>query len=122
MEDEKKTVGRDTSEPIRSGRSCKTSASGSNDQGTENPPASTVGNVKNPKEETPRKFLLTFRADGYRKKKIYITCTEAELHGCKEQWAMLLEEQMGRGPWVCTDVREATGATTSTTGRGGDSG
>lgn len=76
----------------------------------------------NPKEETPKKFLLTFRTEGYRKKQIYATCTESELQGCKEQWAMLLEEQSGRGPWVCTDIREATGATTSTTGRDGDSG
>ena len=43
MENEKKPVGRDTSEPIRSGRSCKTSASGSNDQGTENPPGFSRG-------------------------------------------------------------------------------
>lgn len=72
--------------------------------------------MTNPKEETPQKFLLTFRTDGYRKKKIYVTCTESELQGEKERWSMRLEEQTGKGPWVCTDVREAD-KTTSTTGR-----
>ena len=45
MKDEKKTVGRDAPEPKRSGRSRKTSASGSGDLRTENPPASAVGSV-----------------------------------------------------------------------------
>lgn len=68
----------------------------------------------NPKEETPQKFLLTFRTDGYRKKKIYVTCTEAELQGEKERWSMRLEEQTGKGPWTCTDIREAAGVTSTT--------
>lgn len=67
----------------------------------------------NPKEETPQKFLLTFRTDGYRKKKIYVTCTGAELQGEKEHWSMRLEEQTGKGPWTCTDIREAAGATST---------
>ena len=46
MENEKKPVGRDTPEPIRSGRSCKTSESGSNGQRTENPPDLSVGMSK----------------------------------------------------------------------------
>lgn len=37
MEDEKKTVGRDASEPKRSGRQCKTSELGGRSQRTENP-------------------------------------------------------------------------------------
>ena len=77
--------------------------------------------MTNPKEETPQKFLLTFRADGYRKKKIYVTCTEAELQGEKERWSMRLEEQTGKGPWTCTDIREAE-KTTSTKGREADGG
>lgn len=76
----------------------------------------------NPKGETPKKFLLTFRTEGYRRKRIYATCTEGELQGRKEEWAVLLEEQTGRGPWICTDIRDVTGETTSTTGKDGESG
>ena len=67
--------------------------------------------------ETSKKFLLTFRADGSRKRRIYVTCSEGDRLGEKERWATLLEEQTGKGPWVCTDIREAD-KTTSTTGRG----
>ena len=71
----------------------------------------------NPKEETPKKFLLMFRTEGYRKKRIYATCTEAELQGEKERWAVLLEEQTGHGPWVCTEVQDVTGKTVWTIGK-----
>jgi hypothetical protein len=64
--------------------------------------------------ETSKKFLLTFRADGSRKRRIYVTCSDDELQGEKEHWAMLLEEQTGKGPWTCTDIREAAGATSTT--------
>ena len=40
-------VGRDTPEPIRSGRPCKTSHGAGCGQRTENPPALAVGSVKN---------------------------------------------------------------------------
>lgn len=71
----------------------------------------------NPKEETPRKFLLTFRTEGYRRKRIHATCTEAELQCEKERWAMLLEEQTGHGPWICTEVQDVTGKTVRTIGK-----
>jgi len=71
----------------------------------------------NPKKETPKKFLLIFRTEGYHKKKIYVTCTESELQGEKERWAILLEEQTGRGPWVCTEVQDVTGKTVRTIGK-----
>lgn len=71
----------------------------------------------NPKEEIPRKYLLTFRTEGYRKKRIYATCTESELQGCKEQWAMFLDEQTGHGPWICTEVQDVTGKTVRIIGK-----
>lgn len=71
----------------------------------------------NPTEETPRKFLLTFRTEGYRRKRIYATCTEGELQGEKERWAMLLEEQTRHGPWVCTEAQDVTGKTVWTIGK-----
>lgn len=73
--------------------------------------------MTNPEEETPRKFLLTFRTEGYRRKRIYATCTEAELQGEKERWAMLLEEQTGHGSWICTEVQDVTGKTVRTIGK-----
>lgn len=60
---------------------------------------------------------MTFRTEGYRKKRIYATCTEAELPGIKEEWAMRLEEQTGKGPWVCTEVQDVTGRAVRTIGR-----
>ena len=71
----------------------------------------------NPTEETPRKFLLTFRTEGYRRKRIYATCMEAELQGEKERWAMLLEEQTGHGSWICTEVQDVTGRAVKTIGK-----
>lgn len=71
----------------------------------------------NPTEETPRKFLLTFRTEEYGKKLIFATCTEGELQGEKERWAVLLEEQTGKGPWVCSEVQDMTGRAVKTIGK-----
>lgn len=70
----------------------------------------------NPKGETPKKFLLTFRAEGYRKKRIYVNCAEADLQGEKEHWAMFLEEQTGIA-WNCDLVEDMEDRYTSTTGK-----
>lgn len=80
-----------------------------------------TGKNTSPKEAAPKKFLLTLKADGSWKKRIYVHCTEPELQAEKERWAMLLEEQTGKGPWVCIDIREAD-KTTSTKGREADGG
>ena len=48
------TVGRDTPEPIRSGKPCKSSHSAGGGQRTENPPASAVGSVKQNGKDTTK--------------------------------------------------------------------
>ena len=70
----------------------------------------------NPKDESPRKFKLTFRAKGHRKKVLYATTTEDKIEGEKEHWAMFLEEQTGVS-WICNEVVDMADSLTSTTGR-----
>lgn len=52
-------VGRDTPEPIRSGRPCKTSHGAGCGQRTENPPALAVGSVKLEEAELIAEDLLS---------------------------------------------------------------
>lgn len=58
-------------------------------------------------QETKR-WKLVFRATkGNKQRTIKITCTEGELEGEKEKWAMLIEEEIGV-PVRCTEVIEWT--------------
>lgn len=76
---------------------------------------STAKNIK-PKDETPRKFRLTFRAKGHRKRVLYATTTEDKIEGEKEHWAMFLEEQTGIA-WHCDLVEDMEDRYTSTMGK-----
>ena len=56
--------------------------------------------------EDKKRYCLTFRADRWKGKRIYITCAAWELQGEKERWAMILEKETGLS-WRCEDVSEA---------------
>ena len=54
-------------------------------------------------EETKR-WRMNFYS-GHKRKTQYVSCSERELQGEKERWALFLEEQTGL-PWHCTSVVE----------------
>lgn len=56
--------------------------------------------------EERKRWRAVFTAEGFRRKVIYIHCTEDELQGEKEKWAVMLENDTGL-PWRCESITEA---------------
>lgn len=54
-----------------------------------------------------KRFRMVFRAktNGYKRRVIRCTCTEEELQGMKEHWAMVIEEELG-SPVECIEIEE----------------
>lgn len=51
-----------------------------------------------------KRYRLVFcDLSGYRKRTVYSVCTEAELQSCKEEWALIIEEEIGV-PVVCHEI------------------
>ena len=50
-------------------------------------------------------FCLLFQGQsGNRKRTVYSVCTEAELQSCKEEWAIIIEEEIGV-PVICCEIK-----------------
>lgn len=51
-----------------------------------------------------KRFRFVFKTkDGISKRAVYSTCAEAELQSRKEEWALIIEEEIGV-PVVCEEI------------------
>ena len=52
-----------------------------------------------------KRFRFVFKSqDGFQKRTVYSTCIEAELQARKEEWAVIIEEEIGV-PVVCQEIK-----------------
>lgn len=53
-----------------------------------------------------KRFRFVFREkDGYFRRVVHSVCTEEEVQGCKEAWAVIIEEETGHAV-VCSEVED----------------